>query len=456
MTFSVRRICIICLISVCMFLLTACKGNTAENPVTNAATQEPTVTPEITATPEITVPAVKETYEIAFSGNGGSHIPAKTTKTQGEAFIFPEDVPSRKCYDFTGWFASDEPDKLYMPGDSYTSDRNTEFLASWKLVESTDDPTLGTNLINLSGKREDVFVTDKYYYYEGDKFFAYFDKDLKIPGDFCDSVALIMDQLEKETGLSFDCPGSVPAMSSSESFFGKDDPWRYISPGKKVLIYVFADREAEGYISSSSTNGRFLDIVMYELFSDELWNSVPEYRDNPWRLHDHISYFEVAHELTHTLMSRYHCGTTYIVTEGSADYYAERVLRALQDRSVDFQKSYEYFEKVYKSTKIAKKITPETAEDIFISDFSDVDFADRGDEYVFGRMLLEFITERYGDSFLKDFLAGAKERGLRSEFTYDVPWAHEPEKHAELVKDLAGEDVFTEFGKWYQSGKYSR
>jgi len=155
-------------------------------------------------------------------------------------------------------------------------------------------------------------------------------------------------------------------------------------------------------------------------------------------------------------MSRYHCGTTYIVTEGSADYYAERVLRALQDCSVDFQKSYEYFEKVYKNTKIAKIITPETAEDIFISDFSDVGFADRGDEYVFGRMLLEFITERYGDSFLKDFLAGTKERGLRSEFTYDVPWAHEPEKHAELMKDLAGEDVFTKFGKWYQSGKYSR
>ena len=193
---------------------------------------------------------------------------------------------------------------------------------------------------------------------------------------------------------------------------------------------------------------------MYELFSDELWNSVPDFRDNPWRLADHISYYIFAHELAHTLTSRYHPGLTSIISEGSADYYAERVSRALKDRSEDFQKSYENFEKVQKSTKIAKKITPQTAEDIFLSDFEDVDHAHRGDEYTFGRLFFEFVTERYGDSFLKDFLAGAKERRLRS-MSSDPP-ARETGRHAQLVKDLAGDDVFTEFGKWYQSGKYSR
>ena len=181
---------------------------------------------------------------------------------------------------------------------------------------------------------------------------------------------------------------------------------------------------------------------------------MPDYRDNPWRLADHISYYVFAHELAHTLTSRYHPGLTSIISEGSADYYAERVSRALKDRSEDFQKSYENFEKVQKSTKIAKKITPQTAEDIFLVDFEDVDYANRGDEYIFGRMFFEFVTERYGDSFLKDFLAGAKERRLRS-MSSDPP-ARETGRHAQLVKDLAGEDVFTEFGKWYQSGKYSR
>ena len=129
-------------------------------------------------------------------------------------------------------------------------------------------------------------------------------------------------------------------------------------------------------------------------------------------------------------------------------------MRALQNRSEDFRKSYENFEKVQKSTKIAKKITPKTAETIFVTDFEDVSFAERGDEYIFGRMLFEFITERYGDTFLKDYLMGASDRMLRSVFS--SPPAHEADKHAQLIKDLAGEDVFTEFGKWYQSGKYSK
>ncbi|MBO4697508.1 MAG: hypothetical protein J5643_09565 [Lachnospiraceae bacterium] len=455
MKLDVRKTCIICLISVCLFLLTACKGNTPDDSDSKPTVTD-TVTPETTAVSEIAKPVEKVTYDVSFNGCYGINTPADAVKVQGEAFIIPEDAPTRKCYTFTGWYVPDEPEKLYLPGDSYTSDCDTEFLASWKLDESTDDPALGTNLISLSGKREDTFVTDKYYYYEGDEFFIYFDKDLKIPGDFCDNIALIMDQLEKETGLSFNCPGVVPAMSSAESFFGKDDPWKNISPGKKVLIYVCADRENACYISSAASNGRYLDLFKCELFSDELWNSVPDYRNNPeWRS-DYISYYDVAHELTHTLTSRYLEGTTYITSEGSADYYAERVLSALKERSEDFSKSYQHFTDFNKSTTIAKKITPETAEDIFVTDFSDVDFANRGDEYTFGRMLFEFITERYGETFLKDYLVEAANRGLRSEFTYSTQWAHEPEKHAQLIKDLAGEDVFKEFGKWYQSGKYSK
>ncbi|MBO4668969.1 MAG: InlB B-repeat-containing protein [Lachnospiraceae bacterium] len=448
MKFSVRNACIISLLSLCMLFFTACKGNTQDNRVTGAA-----LTP--TNTPEVTVQVEKATYEITFSGNKGKKCPENAVKTEGEAFTIPEGIPERKCYTFAGWFVADDPEKLYLPGDSYTDDRETEFLASWKLDESTDDPKLGTNRISFSGKHEDIFVTDKYYYYEGEKFFVFFDKDLKIPGDLCDNIALVMDQLEEETGLSFDYPEKVPSMSLvRDSFFGEDDPWRYIEGGKKVFIYLVADREGAGYISVSGVSGRYITIVMYELFSDELWNSVPDFRDNPWRLADYISYYIFAHELAHTLTSRYHPGLTSIISEGSADYYAERVSRALKDRSEDFQKSYENFEKVQKSTKIAKKITPQTAEDIFLVDFEDVDHANRGDEYTFGRMFFEFVTERYGDSFLKDFLAGAKERRLRS-MSSDPP-ARETGRHAQLVKDLAGEDVFTEFGKWYQSGKYSR
>ncbi|MBO7632025.1 MAG: InlB B-repeat-containing protein [Lachnospiraceae bacterium] len=448
MKLYVRFICMIGLISVCAFLLTACKDKTSDKPGSEPAETE-------ILTPVITAPVVKETYEISYKANGGNHYPEKAVKTQGEAFLIPAETPERKCYSFDGWYVAEEPEKLYRPGDSYTEDRTTEFLPSWILADSVDDPELGANRISLSGKREDFFMTDKYYYYEGDSFFVYFDKDLKIPGDFCDNIALVMEQLEKETGLSFIPEGKIKAMSEErDSFFGAKDPWRYIDGGKKVLIYVVADREATGYISSSSSNGKYVTLVLFDLFTDELWNSVPNYRDNPWRLSGFISYYEIAHELTHTLTTRYHAGTTYVMSEGSADYYAERVMRALQNRSEDFRKSYENFEKVQKSTKIAKKITPKTAETIFVTDFEDVSFAERGDEYIFGRMLFEFITERYGDTFLKDYLMGASDRMLRSVFS--SPPAHEADKHAQLIKDLAGEDVFTEFGKWYQSGKYSK
>lgn len=109
-------------------------------------------------------------------------------------------------------------------------------------------------MASFSGKHEDIFVTDKYYYYEGEKFFVFFDKDLKIPGDLCDNIALVMDQLEEETGLSFDYPEKVPSMSLvRDSFFGADDPWRYIEGGKK-------------FSSISSQIGKAQDIFRFRAF----------------------------------------------------------------------------------------------------------------------------------------------------------------------------------------------
>ncbi|MBQ6104311.1 MAG: InlB B-repeat-containing protein [Lachnospiraceae bacterium] len=448
MRFSVRTIGITCILT-CMLFLTACTGQ-KRTAVTEAAVTGD-VTPEVTVTSE--VKAEKATYSVRFTGTGGSNYPDKAEKMEDEAFVIPADIPVRRSYVFNGWYTADDPEKMYKPGDSYTENRDTEFRSSWKLAETSDDPELGANKISLSGKRNDTLVTDKYYYYEGEKFFVYFDKDLKIPGDFCDNISLIIDRLEKETGLDFICPNPVNRITADDTIFAKKDPWRDFQVGNKLVIYVLADRDALGLIPCADTGGRYIYVVEYELFSDDLWNSVPEYRDNPWRLCDYIRYDEIAHELSHALTNRYHAATTYVISEGSAEYYSERAIRALQNVSEDFKKSYGYVTE-FKETKIAKKITPDTAEDIFLADFEDVDFADRGDEYIFGRMLLEFLTERYGKTFLKDFLNGASERELKS--VYSSPAAHETDRHAQLIKDLAGEDVFREFGEWYQSGKYSK
>ncbi|MBR6019444.1 MAG: hypothetical protein IK055_04405 [Lachnospiraceae bacterium] len=298
--------------------------------------------------------------------------------------------------------------------------------------------------ITFSGNRDDHVITDRYGVYEGERFFLFLDKDLDIPGDFGDNIELIMKTLEQEIGFTFESVGRRGHMWFETDQFEGKDPWRNFDNGTKLVIYVLADRTDEHLISFATDSGAVF--VLYELFSDELWNSVDSYRDNPWRRDEDVQYETIAHELTHSLTSLYYDGITRIMTEGSAEYYAERTLTALKDHSKEFEERYN-LTKSMNEYWIDEKVTKENAEALFTDDYRDLSHADRGDEYTFGRVFCEFLGETYGDTFMEKYLKAAKERGLGSQYC-STNNTVEPEKHTALMKELFGDDVFVRFAEW--------
>ncbi|MCR5531018.1 MAG: InlB B-repeat-containing protein [Lachnospiraceae bacterium] len=416
-----------------------------KRPAPSKETATPTPVTATDAPVEIEPDTVK--YTMRLAPNDGIHSSYVQDKKEGEPFALPANAPVREGYIFLGW--KDDADKVYMPGDMFSEDRDVTFSAEWKLMESTDDPNSGLNKLTLSGNPEDRFITDKYYYMEGEKFFLFLDKDLDLPGDFADNIAIIMDELEKEIGLLFDNVGELRPVTSNDIVLC--DPWKAISVGKKLPIYVLVDRDKASYIPVSSSDGRYVVFYFFELYSKEFVDSVPEYKNNPMLFEDHVQYEAMAHELTHALSGRFYAGITNTMSEGSAEYYCNLVMKNLSETKEAFKKSYDSYE-ASKMYRISTDVTSETAETVIAGDFSNVSFANRGPQYMLGRMLCEFLAESYGTNFFIDYLTMAKEKGLTSEHNEENPIS-QPKEHAKAMKELYGADVFARFGEWYQENK---
>lgn len=299
----------------------------------------------------------------------------------------------------------------------------------------------GLTKITLSGNKEDHVITDSYSYIEGDKFFLLLDKDVDIPGDFGNNIALIIDTLEKKVGYTFDGCDELWDFDNTTVFFGYN-PWEGLKFGKKVPIYILVDREDAAYVSCATE--LYAIIFEYELYSWDFWNSVPSYRDNDWRRHDCIDYVQIAHELTHTLTCRY-SNVSRVMTEGSADYFSMEVMRELAKNNEEMARNVET---TYLDDEVRVEVTSKNAEEIFLDDFMDLNAADRGAEYAYGRYICEYLAENYGDSFMHDYLKAVKDSGFRGSYGYYTE--EERQKLTNIFKKVFGKKVFEKFGKWFE------
>lgn len=301
--------------------------------------------------------------------------------------------------------------------------------------------------IKLSGNKEDHFLTTRFCYIESEKYFLLLDKDLDLPGDFTKQMDMLVDALEEVTGLSYIPDYKPDGMDCSTVHFGYD-PWREMEYNNKIPIYIFIDREGQNLISYASNMHAVF--ISDELTSEEVWNSIPIFRDNPYRRMNFIDYYPIAHELAHTITLR-HGWYTKIMTEGSADYFAEKALKNLSDKSTDFAESLSHQMFL---TAVRDNITPQNAEKMFTADYLNLSHAERGDEYTLGRMICIYLAETYGDSFFKDYAKAVSEEGFPMEANGSGLWFNYSEanaiRQAEVFKSLFGDDVFTKFGEWYQ------
>lgn len=300
--------------------------------------------------------------------------------------------------------------------------------------------------ITLDGVKDHRYKATDYCYIESEKFVFFLEKDIEVPGDLVVNLNAILDEIEDVLQISY-APDDytysrVPDMSIYYGF----NPWQGWDIGRKIPIFLIADYKGDGFISGASDD--YVILVDYDMFSDELWNSVPGFRDNPWRRSGYVDYLTAAHEITHTVTSR-NCTMTSIITEGVAEYSSEAVITTLAEyypsiTEVAANRSpYDY--------PVPEAVNAGNAEQIFLNDYIQLSHAERGPQYNYGRRLCEFLSEQYGKDFFKKYCAEVKARGL------DFDYGHSDETirklYTEAFKSVFGDDVFTKFGNWCVKNK---
>ena len=322
-----------------------------------------------------------------------------------------------------------------------TEETTTEETTTEETTTVNGRDTTPYEQITLDGVRDNHFIATDFCFIESEQCVIFMEKDIEIPGDFVINVEAIIDEIEKELGIPYDPDHYKYCDLIDMSVYFGMNPWEDWNVGRKIPIFLVVDREDVGMIPSAS--GEFAVYCMYEMFSDELWNSVPSYRDNDWRRMDHIDYNTIAHELTHTIQCR-NCDLPSIMTEGIADLMGMSVVDALADSYPSIALTKESF--VLYDYAVPEIVNAENAERIFIEDYNQIDAAGRGAEYVYGRYLWQFLFEKNGaDAFSKyvDKIISVKLTYNYGDYDVEIMG-----KYAELLKELYGEDVFTKFGDW--------
>ena len=83
---------------------------------------------------------VVKTWSITYDANGGSNAPAKQTANVGQSITITYSKPTRSGYTFLGWSTwsgATEPEAMFTPGYSYSSDYDITLYAVWKQNQTT-------------------------------------------------------------------------------------------------------------------------------------------------------------------------------------------------------------------------------------------------------------------------------------------------------------------------------
>ena len=302
--------------------------------------------------------------------------------------------------------------------------------------------------IELDGNPEHLFKAYDYSYIESDKYVLMLEREVRLPGDFAKNLDAIIDEIEKETGLSYvpdnyEC-SYVPDMSWH---YNGTNPWDQWYIGTKIPIYVCADYNDDFF--GSIGNPDYVRITQYDLFSDELWDSV--YKDNPkCNKLGFVDYAEITEDITMHIVYRHNFSRINgILAYGISDYMSYTVLDALAadypNIAVAKEKKYRY------DPRVPEAVNAGNAEEVFTRDYTYDEFVYEGntledvtlfdDQRVYGRYFCQFLRERYGSDFYKKINDMLTKYGEGKYFATII---------RTTFKD---EDIFTDFGDWCVKNK---
>lgn len=297
--------------------------------------------------------------------------------------------------------------------------------------------------IELDGEAEHLFKAFGYSYVESDKYVLLLEKEVRLPGDFARNLDAIIDEIEKETGLRY-APDNyeysyVPDMSWH---YNNLNPWDQWIIGTKIPIFVCADRD-DSYVGSVG-NQEYVRITQYDLFSDELWDSV--YKDKPNRAKlGFVDYAEITEDIaTHIAFRNNMNNIPGIMVYGIGNYMSYTVLDALAGQYPNIKTAKD--RKFRYDTSIPETVNADNAEEVFMRDYTYDEIVIDGYTYedyelitaqaLYGRYFCKFLKEKYGPDFYKKISEMMNTYGDGKYFS-------------NIIKTTFNdEDIFKKFGEW--------
>jgi len=299
--------------------------------------------------------------------------------------------------------------------------------------------------IELDGNPDHYFTVYDYSYVESDKYILLLEKDVRLPGDFVVTLDAIVNEIEKQMGISANPVKYTDSVVPEDMnwHYGDKNPWEGWIIDTKIPIFVCADYTDEdiGCIG----NQDYVRICLYDLMTKEALEALPRYKKKITTKLGYVDYVEITEILArHIAFRNYGFFMPGIISEGIGNYMSYTVVDALAEQHANIKtakkKKYRY------DAPISEVVNAKNAEEVFATDYtydeyvgSDgniyTDYAVTYSQEVYGRYFCRFLKEEYGDDFYKRLNDGLNEYGESRNYVW-------------IVKNTFGDDVFTKFGDW--------
>lgn len=362
---------------------------------------------------------VLELTDIKYFDDDNTHIVHFNGETPGvnsEVIIFENSEEEKELYnlDYDYVVTGD-----YIPHTMTVLDVENDYVKI-----SLSDTIIPPEAYTFSGNPDDIVEFDDFQYVETDMAFIYFSKDIKYPGNLPIIIDDIMYALEEETGYSFypeDVYNDSHTSFTAETYLDCD-PWKGVNPyHDKVNIFIFKD---DGSMLISNASAKDVVLIKEDFLND----------DGTIR-----NYNTISHELTHILfgINTGECQCR-ILNEGLAEYYQTEAVLNISDKYeiAEHEKNYTY--------GLLDNLNANNSETLFIEDYQNDN--SRTGEYQYGFFLITYLTDTYGKDTLKEFFDVLNTKHRSNDVYYsDVV--------CESLKEVYGENVFTDFAKWYSENK---
>lgn len=357
-----------------------------------------------------------EITEILYFENSKSTRIDYTFKKGGVEYI------GRTFVDDDGETWSPFIDDKYNSNEIIVSSYNNNTIELTVMPETVIAPPM-----KISGNSKDTYVTKDYEYIETDNFVLYLDKDVKIRGDVTKNIQIIMDEVEKQSGLKFDSKTTYAkrySENTAELHLGKNY-FKGVNPlHTKLDIFVLDDKDHAGYAISNTIIINACDVDFSTNETSTLVHTLCQ-----------LIEMKNGEQMNLAMDGGFAAGMTDKVIKNCKAFPNIINNRAL-----------------YSSTPIT--ITKENVEKIFRTKHTSS--YDYGEMYYFGLRFNIFLRETYGEFVFNDILSEVNTLINSNFITTSENEIYEPDCDIiiQALKKNTSNDVFEKFVEWNKTYKF--